>query len=95
MSNTKLTLSVEQDTVAKAKKYASKHNKSVSKLFSELINEIVEKDTAEADPFLEKLKKTEISPKILALTGILKGKYPDDFDYRDAYREHLSKKHGL
>jgi hypothetical protein len=47
------------------------------------------------DLILDKFKDLEISPDILALRGIIKGKYPDDFDYREARYNHLNKKHDL
>jgi hypothetical protein len=37
----------------------------------------------EEDPIKEKYKNTEIPERIKQLTGILKGKYPDDMDYKD------------
>ena len=95
MATTKLTLSMDTDTIDWAKKYVEKKHISLSKFIQNQLNDIAKKEGKEEDPFLEKLKKEEISPKVLALTGILSGKYPDDVDYREAYREHLSKKHGL
>lgn len=94
MGQSKLTLSMEPEIIEKAKSYAAENNISVSKLVKNLLKDVLKKN-AKKDPILEKFKDTKISPEILALTGILKGKYPEDFDYRDAYREHLSKKHGI
>lgn len=96
MATTKLTLSVEQSFVDKAKRYASKHHTSVSKLFSELLDKAIDNDaTEEVDPFWEKLNSIEISPEIKSLTGILKGKYPDNMDYKDMKYEYLKEKYGL
>jgi hypothetical protein len=90
MAIAKLTLSVNADTIERAKEYARRNHTSLSKVVQNLLDDI-----AKEDPLLEKFEDEEISPEILALTGILKGKYPDNVDYREAYREHLSKKHGL
>lgn len=96
MASTKLTLSVEEAFVDKAKRYASKHKTSLSKLFSEFVNEkIVEDETMEEDPFLQKLRAIEIPPNIKALTGILKGKVPDDVNLWDAKYEYLKEKYDL
>ena len=94
MATSKLTLSVKSDTIEWAKEYARRNHTSLSKVVENLLDNISKKEPS-IDPLLEKFKEDEISPKILALTGILKGKYPDDIDYREAYRDHLSKKHGL
>ncbi|HWZ13699.1 MAG TPA: DUF6364 family protein [Mucilaginibacter sp.] len=85
---------MEPEIIERAKSYAAENNISVSKLVKNLLKDVLKKN-AKKDPILEKFKDTKISPEILALTGILKGKYSEDFDYRDAYREHLSKKHGI
>jgi len=94
MAQSKLTLSMEPEYIEMAKSYAAEKNISVSKLVKNLIQEVSKKRDIN-DAFLEKLRNEPVSPKVQALTGIIKGKYPDNFDYRDAYREHLSKKHGL
>lgn len=44
---------------------------------------------------LGKFKDNPIHPDILALTGILKGKYPDDMDYKGMKYEYLKKKYNL
>lgn len=94
MAQSKLTLSMEPEIIEMAKSYAAKNKISVSKLVKNLITEVSRK-SAKKDPFLEKLKSEAISPQILALSGILKGKCPEDVDYREAYREHQMEKNGL
>ena len=96
MATTKLTLSVEPEVISKARYYASKHHKSVSKIFSELLNKAVEEDDAvPEDPFLKRLKAMEVSREVKALSGIFKGKYPDDVNIWDVKYEYLKKKNGL
>lgn len=94
MATTKLTLSADEDTIQMAKRIASENNISVSKLFKNLITE-VDKKKKKKDPLLERLKTLEIPDDIKALTGILKGKYPDDMDYKDMKYEYLKERHGL
>jgi hypothetical protein len=94
MENTKLTLSVDKDTIQLAKEIAADDHISVSKLFKTLINEIAKK-RKKKDPLLEKLKAYEIPDDIKSLTGVLKGKYPDDMDYKDMKYEYLKEKYDL
>jgi hypothetical protein len=94
MAATKLTLSSDEDTVELAKRIASNNNISVSKLFKKLITEFSKKETKK-DPLLERYEQMEFSDDIKALRGVLKGKYPDDMDYKDMKYEYLKEKHGL
>jgi hypothetical protein len=94
MATAKLTLSADRDTIELAKSLASEDNISVSKLFKTLITDLAKKRNKK-DPILEKFKDVVISDDIKALTGILKGKYPDDIDYKDIKYEYLKDKYGL
>ncbi len=94
MATTKLTLSVDRDTIDLAKQLASENNISVSRLFKNFVREKAVKKVKN-DPILEKYKDVQIAPEILALTGILKGKYPEDMDYKDMKYEYLKEKYGL
>jgi hypothetical protein len=92
----KLTLSIEPDRIAKAKRYAYKHQTSISKIVSDFLADITKKDEVEdEDPFIKKLRQIEVSDKIKALSGILKGKVPDDINLWDAKYEYLKEKHEL
>jgi hypothetical protein len=90
----KLTLSMDKDTIQIAKEVASESNMSVSKLVKSLILEI-DKKRKKKNSVLEKFKDIEISPEIQSLTGILKGKYPDDITLWDAKYEYLKEKYDL
>ena len=94
MESTKLTLSVKSASLPAIKKYAKEQHTSVSKLVQDFFDEIVEKEKKE-DPLLERLKTIELSDEIKALTGILKGKYPEDMDYKDMKYEYLKDRYGL
>lgn len=94
MATTKLTLSADEQTIELAKKIASEDNISVSKLFKQLLNDFSKKRKKQ-DPLLERYKNMDISEDIKALRGILKGKVPDDVDYKDLKWEYLKERHGL
>ena len=94
MATVKLTLSVDKDTIQTAKRVALESNMSVSKLFKKLMTE-VDKKKGKKDSLLEKLKSYEIPDDIKSLTGILKGKFPDDIDYKQIRYEYLKEKYDL
>lgn len=86
MANTKLTLSMEPEVVYRAKQYAKKRHISLSKLIQDYLDQL---SKYKPDP------DNEIDSDILELTGILKGKIPDDFDLNEARYQYLKSKHGL
>jgi hypothetical protein len=94
MESTKLTLSVKSDSVPRMKEYAKRKHTSVSKLVQEYFDKIEEQEKKE-DPLVEKYKNTEIPEWIQSLTGILKGKYPDDMDYKEMKYEYFKEKYDL
>ena len=92
----KLTLSIEPDKIEKAKRYAYKHHTSISKIVSDFLADITKKDEIdEEDPFIKKLRQIEIPAEVKALSGILKGKVPDDINLWDAKYEYLKEKYDL
>jgi hypothetical protein len=94
MATTKLTLSTDKATIQLAKTLASEENISVSKLFKTLVTELAKKRNKK-DPILEKFKDVVISDDIKALSGILKGKYPDDITLWEAKYQGLKEDYGL
>jgi predicted CopG family antitoxin len=77
---TKLTLSIDNAVLAKAKKAAKKEKKSLSDLFEQYLKR----------KYVDSIKKS--TPITDSLTGVLKGKIPDvsykelrDLMYRDKY----------
>ncbi len=93
MATTKLTLSIEAKTIEKAKQYAKKQHTSLSKLFTNFVNEVAGESKNEDDPLLKKIKEAEISDTVKALTGIIK--LPDDFDFKEAKYQYLKEKYGV
>ena len=86
MATTKLTLSMEPEVVYRAKQYAKKRHISLSKLIQDYLDQL---SKHKPDP------DNEIDPDILELTGILKGKIPDDIDLKEERYQYLKRKHGL
>jgi hypothetical protein len=95
MAASKLTLSIDSELIEKAKGYASKHHTSVSKLFSDFVNQMTKSETKEDQLLLDKFAHVEIPEQIKAITGILKGKVPESFELKDAKYEYLKDKYGL
>ncbi len=95
MESTKLTLSVKSDSIFLIKNYAKRQHTSVSKLVQQFFDSIVEKEKDQENSLLEKYKDLPISDDIKSLSGILKGKYPDDVNLWDAKYEYLKEKYDL
>ena len=77
--NTKLTLNLKKDIIEEAKKYASSHRVSLSKLIEIYLQSLTR----------ETKKKSPISPLVESLTGII----PDNYDKRKDYRSYIDQKY--
>jgi hypothetical protein len=80
--NTKLTLTIEQSIIEKAKIYARKKERSLSDLIENYLKALtIEEDANEV--------------KMSATVSQLRGSFnlPDDFDYKKELTEQLSKKY--
>ena len=78
--NSKLTLSIDESTIEKAKFYAKSQKRSLSDLIENYLKSITNEDNNE---------QIELSPK----TKYLKGSFKDSgFDYKEELTEQLSKK---
>lgn len=80
---TKLTLTIDDAVISGAKKYAKNKGKSLSDIVE---NYLMTLSTNES-------KEEEISPRILKLKGVID--LPEDFDYKNAIAQGLSKKYKL
>ena len=80
--NTKLTLNLNKSSIEKAKKYAKKHNQSLSILVEKYFNLISEKENSD---------EIEISPNVLELSGIIN--IDKDYDIKSEYGKHIEKKY--
>lgn len=80
--NTKLTLTIEQSVIEKAKKYAQKRERSLSDLVENYFLALTSDE-----PTIEK----ELSPIVNSLKGSFK--MPESFDYKKELTDRLSEKY--
>jgi len=78
--NTKLTLRLDDQLIAKAKRYSHRSGRSVSQLVADYFALI------EAD---EPIPGTELTPRVRSMIGALKGSSVTE----DDYRHHLEEKY--
>lgn len=81
MMDTKLTLSLDNNIIEGAKRYARDKNISLSKLIESYLERLVVPDTSE-----------NISPLVKSLSGVVK--LPQNFDEKKKYRKHIANKYG-
>lgn len=79
--NTKLTLTIEQSIIEKAKKYALKKERSLSDIIENYLKTLV----------ASMPKEKEQTPIVKSLRGSFK--LPNNFDYKKELTERLSKKY--
>lgn len=82
--DTKLTLKLDQEIIEKAKLYAA--NKKIS--LSRIIEAYLQFITNDAD---SNEMEFEISPYVKSITA--GNKIPKDYNYKDDYTDHISKKY--
>ncbi len=80
--NTKLTLSIEENTIKRAKDYAKSHNRSLSDLIETYLNALTVEDSNE---------DIEISPYVRSISA--GHTIAADLDHRAEYGKHLDKKY--
>lgn len=80
--NTKLTLTIEQSVIEKAKNFAQKSNRSLSGLIENYLIALTSEETAKQDG---------LSPTVKSLKGSFK--LPENFDYKKEIAERLSEKY--
>lgn len=81
--NTKLTLTIEQDVIQKAKEYAKNKNRSLSDLIENYLKSLTQEEPEE--------KKKTLSPIVKSLKGSFK--MPANFDYKEELRKGLEEKY--
>lgn len=80
--NTKLTLSIEQQLIAKAKKYAKSKNSSLSELVSNYLK-LLTKD----DPCTIKKSKTPITDSLIGAFKLPKEWDREDLNWKDEIKK--------
>lgn len=82
--SSKLTLNIDENTIAEAKAYAKKSGTSISKLVENYLNSLTSKRK-------NKKNEIEITPLVKSLTGVIS--LPEDFDYKKEIAEILTEKY--
>ena len=80
--NTKLTLTIEQAIIEKAKFYAKDKGRSLSDIIENYLKVLTSEDVKE---------NVAITPLVNSLQGSFKA--PEDFNYKEELRKSLSKKY--
>lgn len=81
--NTKLTLTIEQEIIKKAKDYAKEKNRSLSDIIENYLKILTDKKTTPEEDAL--------SPIVKSLKGSFK--MPENFDYKKELQDRLEKKY--
>lgn len=80
--NTKLTLTIEQSIIEKAKKYARERERSLSDLIENYLKALTNE---------KEIDDNDLSPTVKQLRGSFK--LPKDFDYKKELTDAIAKKY--
>ncbi|SHF58020.1 hypothetical protein SAMN05444274_106258 [Mariniphaga anaerophila] len=80
---TKLTLRLNDNVIARAKVYARSHNVSLSKMIEAYLDSITSQK--------EQVKDNSITPLVESISGVID--LPADFDYKKEYGDYLAEKY--
>jgi hypothetical protein len=80
---TKLTLTLNQDVIERAKVYARNHNISLSTMIESYLNSITKQKEVE--------KKATITPLVESLSGVID--LPADYNFKKDYHDFLEEKY--
>ena len=80
--NTKLTLTIDQSIIERAKKYARQKERSLSDLIENYLKALTTEEISKQD---------ELSPTVKSLKGSFK--MPKDFDYKKELSDRLTEKY--
>jgi hypothetical protein len=80
--NTKLTLTIEQSIIEKAKKYANVKGRSLSNIVENYLKAITKEDNIES---------TDLTPIVKSLKGTFKA--PKNIDYKKELSKRLTEKY--
>lgn len=81
--NTKLTLTIDDSVIEKAKKYAKNKQRSLSDLIESYLKALTKDD--------EESETAELPPIVKSLRGSFR--MPENFDYKDELSKKLSEKY--
>ena len=77
----KLTLSLNEKVIEKAKIYAQDHQISLSRLIESYLSSLID----------NKSEEITITPLVESLSGVVS--IPDEFDYKNGYTDYLLEKY--
>jgi len=80
--NTKLTLTIEQEIIQKAKEYAKQKNRSLSDIIENYLKMLTKEDKKES---------TKLSPVVKSLRGSFKA--PENMDYKAELKKRIEEKY--
>ncbi|MCL6460696.1 hypothetical protein SAMN05444372_101234 [Flavobacterium micromati] len=81
--NTKLTLTIEQEIISKAKEYAKQKNRSLSNIIENYLKSLTKAE--------DKEEKIKLSPLLKSLKGSFQ--MPKDFIYKEELTKRLEEKY--
>jgi hypothetical protein len=79
----KLTLSLNQRVIEKAKNYAKQHRTSLSRMIEVYFEALTSQQ--------KDMTEIETTPLVESLSGVIQ--LPEDFDYKEARTKYLNEKH--
>ena len=83
--DSKLTIKLDKEVIEKAKEYASRHQKSLSRIIESYLQSLTSENSTNDQ------EEVTISPFVKGLSQ--KTTIPDDFDYKNELGNHYSEKH--
>ncbi len=81
--DTKLTLSLNNEIIIRAKAYAKENHTSLSQLLENYLSALTRKENA--------VEEEQISPLVKSLSGVLR--LPEDYDYKNDRTQYLDQKY--
>ena len=81
--STKLTLTIQQEVIIKAKEYAKNKNRSLSNIIENYLKSLTKES--------EKDEEVKLTPVVRSLKGSFK--MPSDFDYKEELTKRLEEKY--
>ena len=81
--STKLTLTIQQEVIIKAKEYAKNKNRSLSNIIENYLKSLTKES--------EKDEEIKLTPVVRSLKGSFK--MPSDFDYKEELTKSLEEKY--
>lgn len=81
--STKLTLTIQQEVIIKAKEYAKNKNRSLSNIIENYLKSLTKES--------EKDEEVKLTPVVRSLKGSFK--MPSDFDYKENLTKKLEEKY--